>query len=193
MARSGVPTQISDDEIKPVLMIKAEFDSPVYLTTSQDDILWGTKLYKGEGSIISFDGVEESADLGAKGVTLGMALSSNNVTADLLQKVVSDDYQGSAITIYLRLQATYGINATFHGDPIVLFDGFVDIMTAEDDGEVAQITLTAESNLVRLGRVHNRRYTHEDQVQYFSNDLGLSHVTDVLEKQIYWGTAAEGE
>ena len=29
MARSGVPTQISDDEIKPVLMIKAEFDSRV--------------------------------------------------------------------------------------------------------------------------------------------------------------------
>lgn len=192
MPRSGVPTQISDDQIKPVLMIKAEFDSPVYLTTCQSDILWGTKLYKGEGSIISFDSVEESADLGAKGITLGLALSSNNVTANLLQKVVSDDYQGNPITVYLRLQNTFGITATFHGDPIVLFDGFIDIMTAEDDGDVAQITLTAESSLLRLQRIHNRRYTHEDQVSHFSGDFGLSHVTDIQEKQIYWGRTAEG-
>lgn len=190
MARSGVPSEISDDVVYPFIMVKAMFQNPLYLWTGQQDILFEGNTYLGEGAILSFDGVEETSDLGAVGITLGMAFSSNNVTADIMQKVVTDKYQGKPITVYLRLGTSTG---GYAGDPIVLFDGFIDVMSVEDDGDVASISLSAESSLIRLGRAHNRRYTHKDQQFYFAGDDGLLHVTGVQEKQVYWGRNAEGE
>ncbi len=189
MARSGVPTVVSNDVVKPFILVKAMFDAPLYLWTGQKDQFFQGNTYLGEGALLSFDGVEESSDLGAKGITLGMAFSSNNLTADIMQKVVSDDYQGNSITVSLTFDQGMGGYST----PVVLFDGFIDVMSVEDDGKVADIKLTAESHLIRLGRRNNRRYTNRDQHFYFAGDDGLRHSSGVQEKQVIWGRAAEGE
>jgi hypothetical protein len=189
MARSGVPTDIGNDVVKPFILVKAMFDAPLYLWTGQRDKDFNGDTYLGEGALLSFDGVEENSDLGANGITLGMAFSSNNLTADIMQKVVSDDYQGNPITISLTFDRGQGGYST----PIVLFHGFIDVMSVEDDGNVANIKLTAENSLIRLGRKNNRRYTNRDQQFYFSGDDGLIHSSGVQEKQVIWGRAAEGE
>lgn len=190
MARSGVPPEISDDVVKPFILVKAMFDAPLYLWTGQKNQQFGGNTYLGEGALLSFGGVSETSDLGAEGITLGMAFSSNNITADIMQKVVSDDYQGNPITVSLTLYRG-GIGG--YSNPIVIFDGFIDVMSVEDDGNVADIKLTAESHLIRLGRKNNRRYTNRDQQFYFSGDDGLIHSSGVQEKQVIWGRAAEGE
>jgi len=189
MARSGVPSVVSNDVVKPFILVKAMFDAPLYLWTGQKDISVQGNTYRGEGALLSFDGVNETSDLGATGITLGMAFSSNNITADIMQKVVSDDYQGNSITVSL----TFDQGQTGYSTPVVLFDGFIDVMSVEDDGNVADIRLTAESHLIRLGRKNNRRYTNRDQQFYFSGDDGLLHSSGVQEKQVIWGRAAEGE
>lgn len=189
MARSGVPSVVSNDVVKFFILVKAMFDAPLYLWTGQVDRQFYGDTYLGEGALLSFDGVNETSDLGATGITLGMAFSSNNVTADIMQKVVSDDYQGNPITISLTFDQGQGGYST----PVVLFDGFIDVMSVEDDGNVADISLTAESHLIRLGRKNNRRYTDRDQKFYFSGDEGLRHSSGVQEKQVIWGRAAEGE
>lgn len=188
MARSGVPSVVSNDVVKPFILVKAMFDAPLYIWTGQRDIAFQGITYRGEGALLSFDGVDETSDLGATGITLGMAFSSNNITADIMQKVVSDDYQGNSITVSLTFGQGQG-----YSTPVVLFDGFIDVMSVEDDGNVADIRLTAESHLIRLGRKNNRRYTNRDQQFYFSGDDGLLHSSGVQEKQVIWGRAAEGE
>ena len=189
MARYGVPAQIGYDVVKPFILVKAMFDAPLYLWTGQQDAVFSGDTYLGEGALMSFGGVDETSDLGATGITLGMAFSSNNITADIMQKVVSDDYQGNPITISLTLKLGGGGYST----PVVLFDGFIDVMSVEDDGNVADIKLSAESHLIKLGRKNNRRYTDRDQKFYFSGDDGLMHASGVQEKQVIWGRAAEGE
>ncbi len=73
---------------------------------------------------------------------------------------------------------------------ITLFDGRMDIMTVEDSGDGAYIKLNAESNLVRLGRTHSRRYTHQDQKNYYSSDRGLDLVNEIQEQVSIWGRNA---
>ena len=67
-------------------------------------------------------------------------------------------------------------------------------MSIQDAGNGAVIELTAESNLVRLGRVHARRYTDEDQQEYWNTatvtDKGLNLVNRIQEQVSVWGRNA---
>ena len=51
----------------------------------------------------------------------------------------------------------------------------------------ATITLNCESRLIQLERPKNRRYTHEDQQERLTGDLGFEFVTDLQDKEIIWG------
>lgn len=178
---------LDSETVTPRIMISALFDTPVFVWTGEEDFVYQGFTYTGQGSLISFDGVEETNDLGATNVTLGLALSSDNISSDILQKAITDDYQGNGITISLALISNTG---TLFGAPITLFDGYIDVMTAEDDGNVAHITLTAESSLLRLGRTFTRLYTDEDQKNYFAGDNGCEFVASIQEKESIWGRKA---
>ena len=60
-------------------------------------------------------------------------------------------------------------------------------MQISDDGQSADITMTAENRLVDFKRAREVRYTHEEQTALFPGDLGLEFVTAIQEKAIYWG------
>jgi len=83
---NSVTYNVLDNEIlTPRIMIAAVFDNPVFIWTGDEDITYNGFTYLGQGSVISFDGVEESNDLGATNITLGLAISSNNLTSDILE------------------------------------------------------------------------------------------------------------
>ena len=63
----------------------------------------------------------------------------------------------------------------------------MDVMTVDDDGATAQISITAESKLIDLERSRARRYTSEDQKIDFPNDKGLEFITGLQDKTIVWG------
>jgi hypothetical protein len=90
--------------------------------------------------------------------------------------------------LYLALVNPLNTPPTLIGDPIVLFDGFIDLLSIEDDGNQATILLTAESSLLRLGRAYTRRYTDEDQKHHFAGDKGLEFVTAIQEENAIWGS-----
>ena len=185
---ANTKTALEATTVSPRIMIKAMFDTPVYVWTGEQDKSYNSNTYIGGGSIIGFDGVEETSDMGATGITLTLALSSDGVTSDLLTKAITDDYQGNSITIYLATVAQQTEN--FLGAPVQLFNGYIDQMTAQDDGEVAVLTLTAESNLLRLGRTFTRVYTDEDQKYHFPDDKGLEFVAAIQEQESIWGRNA---
>jgi hypothetical protein len=63
----------------------------------------------------------------------------------------------------------------------------MDVMTLTDDGQNAQIGMSAESRLVDFRRVREVRYTHEEQQAIDPTDKGLEFVNGIQEKTIYWG------
>ena len=64
----------------------------------------------------------------------------------------------------------------------------MDVMTIDDNGETANISLTAESRLIDLERARERRYTSDDQKVRHPNDTGLDFVASLQEKEIAWGS-----
>ena len=63
----------------------------------------------------------------------------------------------------------------------------MDLMTIEDGGETASISVTAESRLIDLNRAKERRFTDNDQKIDYPDDKGLQHIQGLQEKQISWG------
>ena len=63
----------------------------------------------------------------------------------------------------------------------------MDVMTIEDAGETASISLSAESRLIDLERARVRRFTDNDQQNQFSGDTSLRFVASLQDKEIAWG------
>lgn len=72
-------------------------------------------------------------------------------------------------------------------EPFTLFDGQMDKMDIQDNGETANVQITCESKLITLQTPRLRRYTLEDQKLDFPNDLGLEFIPSLQDKVITWG------
>jgi hypothetical protein len=195
MSRSNLGAiygDLLDDEIKPAVFIDLGFTNPLYINSTQKNFTVSSNLYYGAGALLGFSGVEETSDLGATGVTLTLGLASAGSVSDVLTAAINADYQGAEIKIYLALLDSSNALVGNHLAP--LFFGFMDTMSISDAGDGAVIQLTAESNLIRLGRVHSRRYTDEDQQEYFNTasftDKGLNLVNRIQEQKSVWGRNA---
>ena len=67
----------------------------------------------------------------------------------------------------------------------------MDVMTIEDAGDTANISLSAESRLIDLERARVRRYTNNDQQNQFAGDTSLRFVADLQDKEIAWGSGKD--
>jgi len=98
---------------------------------------------------------------------------------------LTEDYQGRECAILFgALSPTAG---TLISSPVTVFSGRMDVMQVSDDGQTAEIIMTAESRLMDFKRPREVRYTDEEQQNLFAGDLGLEFVNDIQEKAIYWG------
>ena len=136
--------------------------------------------YTGAGDLLAVSGFSESADLSAQGITL--TLSGMNTA--VVQEARDEDYQGKAVK--LRLGA-FDANGAIADEPFDVFNGFMDVISIDDEGESSAISLTAENKLIRLQRSNERRYTAEDQKIKHPTDKGFEFVTKIQDFQIQWG------
>mgnify|MGYP003628492015 FL=1 len=72
-------------------------------------------------------------------------------------------------------------------DPVIVFSGFMDVMTITESGKHSQITVAVENKLVAFDRSKVRRYTAVDQKIDHPTDKGFEFVTAIVEKEIIWG------
>jgi hypothetical protein len=168
--------------VAPVMLMKAEFDSgDVLAWTGYGTITFGGDSYLGVGDFGGVDKVEESADVRANGAVLTLS----GIPSDLIATALLEDYQGRPITLYLGL-----LNLTSGAlidSPYAVISGRMDVMSIEEGSDTATISLTVENNLIELTRSKERRYTHEDQLIDYPDDLGLEYVAGLQEKPLDWG------
>lgn len=184
---SATLAQLDNAVIRPRIAVRAMFDTPFYIWTGSSDVYFMGTVWHSDGGSLAFDGFEENSDLGATGISMSLALSTQNVSSDVLDRLVNDDYQGKEVEIYLALVDEF---ENIHGTFISMFDGNVDLMTVVDDGEVATITMSAESSLLKLQKVNTMLYTDQEQKARFSSDTGLQYVSAIQEKKSIWGSNA---
>lgn len=189
-------------EKRPFYAVEIDFDTaPLYLWTGVGNISSGGKTYLGTGELLNISGLDEVADMSAKGATITLS----GLDPALISTALQEPYQGRECRIFFGMMPTETeylltesgeVLTTESGEPIgieqntamsLVFAGRVDRMPISSDGQTASITVTVESRWVDLERPKVRRYTHENQISRFPNDTFFSFVADLQHKRIEWG------
>lgn len=176
--------QVNDlKDIEPFYAVDMDFDSAnLRIWTGVGNRTINGQTYQGTGSLLQIEGIEEVADLSAKGTTLTLSGLSSTV----LSMALTEDYQGREATIYWGVLGVDNV--------VNVFSGYMDKMTIVDQGKSSSISLTVESKLIVLERANPRRYTHASHQATIategydnSSDTIFKWVTRLADKQVPWG------
>ncbi len=183
---TAVQNELAASELEPFFAIKLAFDSgDVRIWTGYNDITIASETYIGGGQLLSISPVEETVEVAAKGINFAL----NGIDSNLVSVALTESYQGRSAKVYLGVLSSGAVVA----DPYLLFDGRMDVMTIEDGGDTANISLSAESRLIDLERARISRYTDNDQQNKFSGDTALRYVSSLQEKEIAWGSGKDDD
>lgn len=179
---AGMQSAISATEVEPILLFEGVFISGnVYAWSGYGTIVWNGENWIGTGTLLSVSEVSENSDTGAAGATVAL----NGIPQTLISLALAECRQGASGRIYFGVLSSGAVLA----DPILMFEGKLDVPTIEEDAEVSSITITYESRLIDLERPRINRYTKEDQIRIFPGDKGFDYVPSIQEQKITWGRA----
>ena len=164
---AGVITQLQAASVEVGVLFEGEFASG-----------W-VRLWSGVGTLLGISGIDETNEIRASGLTVSLS----GVPSDLLSAALGDARSGKTGRVYLAFFSGGSIVA----DPILQFEGRLDVPAIEDGPDTATISISYESELIDLERARERRYTPEDQAIDFPGDLGFDYVAALQDAQITWG------
>lgn len=169
--------------VSPIFLARLDWPTgEVFAWTGYGNIAWDGQTWVGTGNLGTISAVRESAEGAANGVTLSLS----GIPSGNLALALASDSQGRPGKIYFGMLAPDGTLAV---DPYLIFDGVIDVCPVEDTGEMCQIAVQLEKELID-NRSLGRRYTHEDQQIDHPGDRGFEYVAGLVDKHIQWGTAS---
>lgn len=177
---ASVITQLQAASVEVGVLFEGEFASGwVRLWSGVGTLSWDGKSWSGVGTLLGISGIDETNEIRASGLTVSLS----GVPSDLLSAALGDARSGKTGRVYLAFFSGGSIVA----DPILQFEGRLDVPAIEDGPDTATISISYESELIDLERARERRYTPEDQAIDFPGDLGFNYVAALQDAQITWG------
>jgi hypothetical protein len=167
--------------VRPIYLVDMEFTSgSVFFWSGVGNLTFNSNSYIGAGDLLSIGTVSETAELQANGATVTLT----GIKQSLVTIARDEPYQGRPLTIRLGALDDSG---DLISSPVIIFSGFMDVMTISDSGETSTISISVENKLIAFERAFVRRYTSEDQKIEHPSDKGFEFVTKIQEKEIIWG------
>lgn len=174
-------TQTQAGTLIPAMFLQLEFTSGfLYLWTGVGTVTWGGNDYTGTGHFLELTSVTETSEIKAAGITGSLT----GIPSSLIASILGETRQGKAVKLYLGF---FNTSMALVATPELVFDGRMDVPTIEESGDVATVTISAESRLIDLERIKQRRYTDRDQQNRYAGDLGLQYVESLQTKKLLWG------
>ncbi len=152
--------------------------APVRFAGTPFDIAIGGATFFGVGALGGVSAVEESAELRAYGMTVGLS----GCPRDMVAVALTESYQGRRATVW---EVLFDANGLPVADPLVIFRGRMDQMDIAL-GETATINVRLENRLADWERPRIRRYTAEDQRAAWPADKFFDFVPATTEKELIW-------
>lgn len=181
---SGVQSAIEADQVQPILFFEGEFASgTVRVWSGIGDLGWNSVTWTGVGSLGSVSSIDESADIQANGVTVTLS----GIPSDLISLALQDSQQGKIGKIYFGFMS----NGSVISDPVLMFEGRLDVPAIQEDGETSVIQITYESRLIDLQKPRDSLYTNEEQQLRYAGDLGFEFVPALQDAEIVWGRSGQ--
>jgi hypothetical protein len=185
MSKRLISAALEADTVAPALtpIILVELDFPggfVRMWSGLGPLSWDGKTWFGAGHLGEVSPVEETVEVRSAGV----AFSLSGIPSELVSLTYGEHYQGRSATMWFgTLDAAGQVTVAPHK----VWSGRMDVISDEDDGTTATLTVQAESRLVDLERPRVRRFTDEDQRQLYPGDTGLRFIAGLQNKDIQWG------
>jgi len=175
--------QLDSSQLEPFFAVSVGFTTPLRLWTGYSTINIGGDTYFPSGNLLSISPIDESADIRANGIKIGLT----GLDSSIISSALTEDSQGKIVKVFFGVLETSS-NATVVVDtPYQTFEGFIDTMSILEDGNTAQVSVNVENKLIALERPINRRYTDQDQKNLFAGDKGLEFVESLQDKSVVWG------
>lgn len=178
---SAMQAVATADLVRPLFFVEADFDSgALNLWSGFGSLTYNSVTYVGAGNLLNISSIQENVELRANGAQVILS----GVGTPLLDKARTENYQGRELVIKL---GAMDADQNVISDPVIIFSGFMDVMTIADSGNTATIAVSVENRLIEFERTRVRRYTDNDQKIDYPNDDGFEYVAEIQEKNIVWG------
>jgi hypothetical protein len=174
-------TEATGTYVRPFLLFQAFFDSETLrFWNGVGTLTHDSNDYTGAGHLLNLSKIDESNKVESRGVTLTLS----GVPSSLISIALAEEYQDRKVTIDLGF---FNASGAIIADPFRFFSGKADVMAILGSGETATISLTAESDIIVLQRINERRRTTEDQKLELSTDTFFDEVPSLQNKSVVWG------
>lgn len=163
--------------------VKMDFPAgALRLWTGVGTVTFLSESYVGTGNLGQISEIEETMDLRAAGISLSLS----GIPSELLSKVLQENIRNRSIKVWF---AVLDSELEIEGDEILVFDGTMDTLSIDDQGESSVIQVTAESRMIDLGRPRTQVYTDEFQRTIDATDNSLEYLADLANKAngFRWG------
>lgn len=172
---------LSSEVLRPAIFFKASFATgDLRLWSGLGEITALSEAYAGAGALLGLSSIDETQDV----VASGASVSLSGIPSELVSAALDEVEQGRVGSLYLGLLDDTG---QLVDDPVLLFQGRVDVPEIADDIDTCTITISYESRLIDLTRAQEWRYTDESQKALFAGDRGFEYVTTIQDKEVVWG------
>ena len=173
---SDLLTELSTNNIKPILLVEILFPTPQRLTNHYKDITHNSNTYSASGHLLNITAKSENAELDVANFTVKLSAVDSAFTSILLNNNVSND----EVTIDIGL--LNGLDALI--DTYQFDKGYIESFRINTDK--ATIDLICTSHFSDFSRVAGRKTNEGSQQRFFPNDRGMEFA-GLTVQDILWG------
>lgn len=177
---AGMVTEVTGALIRPITLIKFEFDSgDLNLWSGVGTLSWSGDTYTGAGNLLGVSNITETETTDANGVEFTLS-----GVPDIVAIALAEDYQGRTVTMW---RGMFDSSKAIIADPVKLFSGIMDSMPIIEAGSASTVSVIGESHLRSLRRPSARKWTSADQKAIYPGDLGFDMVDRIQDDPLRWG------
>ena len=173
---SALLAELSNQTIKPILLVELLFPTPQRLTNHYKDITFDSNTYSSSGHLLSINAKTENSKLDVANFTVRLSAVDSAFTSILLNNNVSND----EVTINIGLlDSTDSLIDTYQFDK-----GYIESFRINTDK--ATIDLICTSHFSDFSRVAGRKTNEGSQQRFFPTDRGFEFA-GLTVQDILWG------
>lgn len=172
-------SHVEGSHVHEIVMVKLEFDTPVYVHSGIGTVSFDGNDYLGVGD---FGGVGESRESQSLGPA-PIRLQLSGIDSTLLAEAMDAGTFGDKVTVYCGYRQDDG---TLIDDPWIVAKGKLEYssLTRGDDNT---ISIVAQHDLAVLNEADGSKFSDEDQRQRYSTDEGFEYVEENAVIKLLWG------
>ena len=180
---NSVKTELATGNIRPVHLIHLNFATPVYLTDCSfaltSSISGSSRTYTASGHILGIGSAQE----GSTPIKNSLNLTLSGVDQTYISVALNENIINDTVQIY---RGFLDSSNALISDPFLLFSGFINAYSIEDDTTTSLIGFNITSHWGNFEKVSGRRTSDTSQQRFFSGDKGFEF-SALTVQDIRWG------